>query len=100
MISLYNSIFFSLILFFLGFISLIIRRNFFFMLISLEIMTNSIAFLWVIVGKYWGNIEGQIMYIVIVTIAASEASVALMIMLNIYQKYKTLNINKLSENNK
>ncbi|CUR53097.1 NADH-quinone oxidoreductase subunit NuoK [Buchnera aphidicola] len=100
MISLYKSLWVSLTLFLLGFCSLIIRRNLFFILISLEIIINSIAFFWVIVGEYWRTLDGQIMYIVIITVAAAEASIALIILFNISQYYKTLNLDKLSEKHK
>jgi len=97
MISLFHGLLLSLVLFTLGLISLIVRRNFLFMLISLEIMMNSVALALIVVGTYWKQSDGQIMYILVITLAASEASVALALLLQLYRRQKTLNVNVLSE---
>ncbi|AYN24880.1 NADH-quinone oxidoreductase subunit NuoK [Buchnera aphidicola] len=97
MISLFHGLFLSLILFTLGLTSLIVRRNVLFMLISLEIMMNAVALALVVVGSYWKQSDGQIMYILAITLAASEASIALALLLKLYRRQKTLNINVLSE---
>lgn len=97
MISLFHGLFLSLILFILGLTSLIVRRNILFMLISLEIMMNAAALALIVVGAYWKQSDGQIMYIFAITLAASEASIALALLLQLYRRQKTLNINVLSE---
>ena len=97
MISLFHGLFLSLILFILGLTSLIVRRNVLFMLISLEIMINAAALALVVVSTYWQQPDGQIMYILAITLAASEASIALALLLQLYRNKKTLNINVLSE---
>lgn len=97
MVSLFHGLFLSLILFVLGLISLIIRRNILFILISLEIMMNAAGLALVVVGSYWKQADGQIMYIFAVTLAASEASIALALLLQLYRRQKTLNIDILSE---
>ena len=97
MISLFHGLFLSLILFTLGLTSLIVRRNVLFMLISLEIMINAAALALVVVSTYWQQPDGQIMYILAITLAASEASIALALLLQLYRNKKTLNINVLSE---
>ncbi|CAL4320270.1 NADH-quinone oxidoreductase subunit K [Buchnera aphidicola (Protaphis terricola)] len=97
MISLFHCLFLSLILFTLGLTSLIVRRNVLFILISLEIMMNAVALALVTVGSYWKQPDGQIMYMLTITLAASEASIALALLLQLYRTRKTLNINVLSE---
>ena len=97
MISLFHGLFLSLILFILGLTSLIVRRNVLFILISLEIMMNAAALALVVVSTYWKQPDGQIMYILAITLAASEASIALALLLQLYRNKKTLNINVLSE---
>jgi len=87
-------------LFILGLTSLIIRRNLLFMLISLEIMVNASAFAFILLGSYWEQVEGQIMYILIITIAASEASIGLVLLLQFYRINHTLNVDLLSEEQK
>ncbi|WP_343128721.1 NADH-quinone oxidoreductase subunit NuoK [Buchnera aphidicola (Kurisakia onigurumii)] len=100
MISFFCSLILSIILFILGLFSLIIRKNFLFMLISLEIMINSIVLALIIVSSYYESVEGQIMYILSITVAAAEVSVGLAILMRIYRTYQTLNIDLLSEKNK
>ncbi|VFP79122.1 NADH-quinone oxidoreductase subunit NuoK [Buchnera aphidicola] len=86
-----------IILFVIGIFSLLKHKNLIFILISLEILTNSVALAIVLVGHYWNQHDSQIMYILIITIAAIEASIMLAIFLKIYQQYNTLDICKLSE---
>ncbi|AHG60208.1 NADH-quinone oxidoreductase subunit NuoK [Buchnera aphidicola] len=97
MLSLFHGLFLSLILFVLGLTSLVIRRNILFILISLEIMMNAVGLALVVVGSYWQQVDGQIMYIFAITLAASEASIALALVLQLYRRWKTLNIDILSE---
>ncbi|WP_343154395.1 NADH-quinone oxidoreductase subunit NuoK [Buchnera aphidicola (Aphis aurantii)] len=97
MISLFHGLFLSLILFILGLTSLIVRRNVLFILISLEIMMNAAALALVIVSTYWKQPDCYIMYILAITLAAAEASIALALLLQLYRSKKTLNVNVLSE---
>ncbi|ALD15126.1 NADH:ubiquinone oxidoreductase subunit K [Buchnera aphidicola (Aphis glycines)] len=97
MISLFHGLCLSLTLFMLGLTSLIVRRNILFILISLEIMINAAALALVIASTYWKQADGQIVYILAITLAASEASIALALLLQLYRNKKTLNINLLSE---
>lgn len=97
MISLSHGLSISIILFFLGMTSFIIRRNVLFTLISIEIMFNSIALALSILSIYWQDVNGQIMYLIIVTCAASDSAIGLALLLQLYRHHKTLNIDLLSE---
>ncbi|QCI19741.1 MAG: NADH-quinone oxidoreductase subunit NuoK [Buchnera aphidicola (Brevicoryne brassicae)] len=97
MISLFHGLFLSLVLFLLGLTSLIVRRNILFILISLEIMMNAVGLALIVVGSYWQQADGQIMYIFVITLAATEAGIALALLLQFYRRQKTLNIDILSE---
>lgn len=57
----------------LGLTGLVIRRNLLFMLIGLEIMINASALAFVVAGSYWGQTDGQVMYILAISLAAAEA---------------------------
>ncbi|ABJ90583.1 NADH-quinone oxidoreductase subunit NuoK [Buchnera aphidicola] len=87
----------SIILFFIGIISLLIHKNLIFILVSLEVLINSIILGFILIGKYWKQIDCCVLYIFIVTIATVEVSVMLAIFLRIYQRYHTLDIYKLRE---
>ncbi|MEO5599525.1 MAG: NADH-quinone oxidoreductase subunit NuoK [Cyclobacteriaceae bacterium] len=78
------------ILFILGLISVLIRRNIIFMLISVEIMLNAAGLAFIVAGARWGQPDGQVMFIFIVTMAAAEVSVGLALILQIYHQIKTL----------
>ena len=62
------------ILFVLGFAGVMVRRNILFVLISIEIMMNAAAMAFVVAGSRWLQPDGQIMFIMILTLAAAEAS--------------------------
>jgi len=78
------------ILFVLGMISVLVRRNIIFMLISVEIMLNAAGLAFIVAGAHWGQADGQVMFIFILTMAAAEVSVGLALILQIYHQLKTL----------
>lgn len=78
------------VLFVLGLISVLIRRNIIFMLISVEIMLNASGLAFIVAGARWGQPDGQAMFIFIITMAAAEVSVGLALILQIYHQIKTL----------
>jgi len=78
------------LLFILGLAGLLIRRNIIFMLLALEIMLNASGLAFVVAGSRWNQPDGQVMFIFILTMAAAEVSVGLALVLQLYQKLKTL----------
>lgn len=78
------------ILFSLGLIGLLVRRNLIVMLMSLEIMINAAGLAFIAAGARWGQADGQVMFIFILTLAAAEAAVGLGLLLQIYYRLKTL----------
>ncbi|GGX52647.1 NADH-quinone oxidoreductase subunit NuoK [Saccharospirillum salsuginis] len=80
------------ILFSLGLIGLMIRRNLIFMLMSLEVMLNATGLAFVVGGTAWDQPEGQGMFLLVITLAAAEAAVALALLLQLYRRFQTLNI--------
>ncbi|MCX2741219.1 MULTISPECIES: NADH-quinone oxidoreductase subunit NuoK [Pontibacter] len=78
------------VLFMLGLISVLIRRNIIFMLISVEIMLNAAGLAFIVAGSKWVQPDGQVMFIFILTMAAAEVSVGLALILQIYHQLKTL----------
>lgn len=78
------------ILFMLGMLSVLIRRNIIFMLISVEVMLNAAGLAFIVAGSKWAQADGQVMFIFILTMAAAEVSVGLALILQIYHQLKTL----------
>jgi len=90
------------ILFLLGLIGLLVRRNMIFMLMSIEIMFNSAGLVFVIAGNHWKQPDGQVMFIFILAVTAVEVAIALALLLQVYHHFKTLDadsVNKLRDHN-
>jgi NADH-quinone oxidoreductase subunit K len=95
-------ILFAGILFLLGLIGLLVRRNMIFMLMSIEVMFNSAGLVFIIAGTHWKQPDGQVMFIFILAVTAVEVAIGLALLLQIYHHYKTLDadsINKLKDYN-
>lgn len=84
------------ILFVLGLIGVLIRRNIIFMLVSVEIMLNAAGLAFIVAGSRWAQPDGQVMFIFILTMAAAEVSVGLALILQIYHQLKTLDSDEAS----
>jgi len=84
------------ILFTIGLVGLLVRRNLLFMLMSLEIMMNAASFAFIAAGARWMQPDGQVMFIFILTVAAAEVSVALALVIQMYKHFKTVDTNKLA----
>lgn len=85
------------ILFVLGLVGVIVRRNLLFMLICLEIMMNAAGLALIVAGQHVHQPDGQVMYILVLTLAAAEVSVGLGILLRLRHQHKTLDIDTASE---
>ena len=83
-------------LFSLGLFGLLTRRDMLFMLMSIEIMMNAAALAFVVAGSRWAVPDGQIMFILILTLAAAEASVGLALLIQLYRRFKTLDVDAAS----
>jgi NADH-quinone oxidoreductase subunit K len=81
------------ILFTIGAMGLLARRNIIFMLMCIEIMLNSAGLAFIVAGSKWAQADGQVMFIFILTMAAAEVSVGLALILQFYNKFKTLDSN-------
>ncbi len=85
----------STLLFFTGVYGFLTRRNMLTMLMSIEIILNSVNINFVAFNKflYADKLDGLFYSLFIITIAAAEAAVAIAIIINIYRKYKSIDVN-------
>ena len=83
-------------LFSLGLISLLVRRNLIFVLMSLEVMLNASGLAFVVAGSRWHQADGQIMFLFILAMAAAEVAVGLALVLQIYHRFRSLDVDALS----
>ena len=85
------------ILFIIGFVGVIVRKNGLFMLMSLEIMLNAVGIAFIGAGSAWQQADGQIMFILILTLAASEVAVGLALLIQMKQRVNSLDIDQLNK---
>lgn len=78
------------ILFALGLAGVLVRRNVLFMLLSLEIMLNAAGLAFIVAGSQWGQADGQVIFLFILSMAAAEVAVGLALVLQLYHRYQTL----------
>ncbi len=81
------------LLFFLGLVGVLLRRNILFILMSIEIMLNAAGLAFIVAGSHWGQADGQVMFIFILAVAAAEVSVGLALVLQLYHQLKSLDTN-------
>lgn len=84
-------------LFGLGLLGVLLRRNLIFVLMSLEVMLNSAGLAFVVAGSRWAQPDGQILFVLVLTLAAAEVAVGLALVLAIHRRFKTLDVNALAE---
>ncbi|WP_348765095.1 NADH-quinone oxidoreductase subunit NuoK [uncultured Salinisphaera sp.] len=85
------------LLFTLGLVGLVVRRNTLFILMCLEIMLNSAGLAFIVAGAAHGAPDGQVMFILVITLAAAEASIGLGLLLQLHRRFKTIDIDAASE---
>ncbi|HRO84625.1 MAG TPA: NADH-quinone oxidoreductase subunit NuoK [Niabella sp.] len=89
----------SATLFFIGMYGFVTRKNLITMLMSLELMLNSVNINFVAFNKYLypGKLDGIFFTIFIIAVAAAEAAVAISIIINLYRTHKTIDVGAATE---
>lgn len=89
----------STIMFFVGVFGFLTRRNLITMLMSVEIILNSVNINFVAFNRYLypDGLHGHFFSIFIIAIAACEAAVAIAIIINIYRRFHTIEVENISE---
>ncbi len=80
------------ILFALGAIGFLTRRNLILMILSAEMMLHGVSINLTAFGRYHNNASGQVFTIFVLTVAACEAGLALALILTLYQRRKSLDV--------
>ena len=87
----------SAVLFSIGFVGVLVRRNVMFLLMSLEVMMNACGLAFVAAGAKWAQADGQVMYMLILAVAAAEVAVALGLVLQMERRFRHLDFDAASE---
>ncbi len=87
------------IMFFTGVYGFLVRKNLITLLMSLELVLNSVNINFVAFNKilYPEHLEGMFFSVFVIAVAAAEASVAIAIIINIYRRLININVEKINE---
>ena len=91
MIPLSHYLIVSAVLFAIGTAGVFLRRNLITILLSIEIMLNAVNLTFVAFGRQSGSLDGQIIVLFVMTVAAAEAAVGLAIVIGLYRHRESLN---------
>jgi NADH:ubiquinone oxidoreductase subunit K len=89
----------STIMFFIGIAGFLIRKNLITMLMSVELILNSVCINFVVFNRYlYPNLlQGHFFTLIIVAVAASETAVAIALIINIYRRFSSIEVTDVSE---
>jgi len=96
---LYHILFISTALFFIGMYGFFARKNLITVLMSIELILNSVNLNFIAFNKYlWPNrLDGVFFTIFIIAIAAAEAAVAIAIIINLYRSHQSIDVEQTEE---
>jgi NADH-quinone oxidoreductase subunit K len=96
-ISLTHYLIVSAVLFVIGLVGFLVRRNMIIMFLCTELMFQAAAIAMVAFSRFQLNVQGQVFVIFILTVAAAEAALALGLVVLLYRRRETLNSEAWSE---
>ena len=96
---LYHILFISTALFFIGVFGFLTRKNLITMLMSVELILNSVNLNFIAFNKYmWPHrLDGVFFSIFIIDISAAEAAVAIAIIINLYRSHQSIDVDQTEE---
>ena len=82
----------SAILFTIGAVGVLTRRNAIVVFMCVELMLNAVNLAFIAFSRAWGNLDGQVLVFFVLTVAAAEAAVGLAIIISIHRHKDTLDV--------
>ena len=86
----------SALLFAIGLVGIMTRRNILMILLSIEVMFNAANLAFVAYARAWGDLGGQLIVFFVIVVAAAEVTVGLAIAILLARQLKTLNVDEVS----
>jgi len=86
----------SAILFTIGVMGALVRRNIIVILMSIELMLNAVNVALVAFSRLWGNLDGQIFVLMVIVVAAAEVAVGLGIVISLFRNRESVNVEDVS----
>jgi NADH-quinone oxidoreductase subunit K len=96
MVSLSSYLILSAILFSIGVVGFLIRRNIIVIFMSVELMLNAVNLAFVAFSRFLNSMDGQVIVVFVMSVAAAEAAVGLAIIMSIYRAKKTINADEMN----
>lgn len=96
MIPLNNYLILAGILFVIGVIGVLVRRNAIIIFMSIELMLNAVNLTFIAFSSFLNSIDGQIFVIMIMTVAASEVAVGLSLIIAVFRLKSTVNVDEIN----
>lgn len=97
MVSIEAYIVLSAVLFTLGAMGVVLRRNAILVFMSVELMLNAANLALVAFAYQWGQVDGQIFVFFVITVAASEVAIGLALIVSIFRHRQSINIDELHQ---
>lgn len=92
MIPLQSYLLVSAILFAIGTVGVLTRRNAIVIFMCVELMLNAVNLTFIAFSRYLGNVDGQVFVFFIMTVAAAEAAVGLALMIAFYKNRESIDV--------
>ncbi len=86
----------SAILFSIGAIGVLVRRNPLIMFMSIELMLNAVNLAFVAFAHFMNNLDGQVIVFLVLTVAAAEVAVGLAIIVALFRSRATVNVDEVN----
>jgi NADH-quinone oxidoreductase subunit K len=85
----------SAVLFTIGVLGVLLRRNVIVVFLSVELMLNSVNLTLVAFSQAFGDVDGQILVFFVIAVAAAEAAVGLAIVIALFRNKLTVNVDEI-----
>ena len=86
----------SALLFVLGAVGALTRRNLIVILMSIELMLNAVNLALVAFSRQWGDLSGQVFVLMVIVVAAAEVAVGLGIVISLFRNRESVNVEDVS----
>lgn len=96
MVSLNHYLLLSAILFSIGVVGVLLRRNVIMIFMCIELMLNAVNLTFVAFSRYLNNLDGHLFVLMVMTVAAAEAAVGLAIVIAIFRNKPTVNVDEIN----
>ena len=92
MIGIEHYLMLSGLLFSIGFIGVLRRKNLLMLFFATEVMLNAVNIAFAAIGSYYGDLSGQMFAFFVIAVAASEVAVGLGLLIILYKRYGSLDL--------